>query len=105
MKFSETDERQPDVAVFKNRPDKSQRFFPPGDFLILIEVVSQPTQAEDRIVKPLHYANAGVPEYWRVEQDPDDEDDAFVHKYQLKGKKYVATGVVRLKELERDAPK
>ena len=42
----------------------------PSDFLILIEVVSLSTQAQDRILKPLHYADAGVPEYWRVERDP-----------------------------------
>jgi Uma2 family endonuclease len=101
VKFSEIDERQPDVAVFKNRPDKNERFFPPSDFLILVEVVSPSTRAQDRILKPFHYADAGVPEYWRVERDPDDDDDAFVHRYRLSAEgAYVETGTVELSGLE-----
>lgn len=105
VKFSEDDERQPDVAVFRKPPDKNQRLFPPSDFLILIEVVSKSTQGQDRILKPLRYADAGIPQYWRVERDPDDDDDAFVHRYKLSAqeKKYVATDVVRLSELEKKA--
>ena len=107
VKFNEEDERQPDVAVFKNPPDKNQRFFPPSDFLILVEVVSKSTQGQDRILKPLHYAAAGIPEYWRAERDPDDDDDAFIHRYTLsvEGKKYVATDVVRLSDLEKGTVK
>jgi Uma2 family endonuclease len=101
------DERQPDVAVFKNPPDKSRRFFPPSDFLILVEVVSKSTQGQDRILKPLHYADAGIPEYWRVERDPDDDDNAFIHRHKLsaKGKKYVTTDVVTLIDLEKGSQK
>jgi Uma2 family endonuclease len=35
--------------------------------LVVVEVVSQSTTAIDRAVKPVMYAEAGIPVYWRVE--------------------------------------
>jgi Uma2 family endonuclease len=36
--------------------------------LAVVEVVSPPTVSIDRAVKPVMYAEAGIPVYWRVEQ-------------------------------------
>lgn len=99
--FSDDDMREPDVAVFKQRPSLERAFFPPQDFLILVEVVSKSSESMDRMVKPLHYARAGIPEYWRVERDPENIDDAFIHQHKLaEDGAYVETGVVRLSGLE-----
>ncbi|HEX6683769.1 MAG TPA: Uma2 family endonuclease [Candidatus Limnocylindrales bacterium] len=101
VKFSDNDERTPDVAVFKDEPNLKRAIFSPSDFLLLIEVVSKSSEAQDRILKPLHYAKAGIPEYWRVEEDPDSDRDALVHQYKLSAEgKYDKTAVVKLTELE-----
>ena len=102
--FSDNDMREPDVAVFKQRPGLERAFFPPQDFLMLVEVVSKSSEIMDRIVKPLHYANAGIPEYWRVERVLENIDDALIHQHKLSvDGAYVETGVVRLSELEAGA--
>jgi len=106
VKSSDTELREPDVAVLRNRPDKKRGVFPPEDFLIVVEVVSKSSETLDRVVKPLHYAKIGIPEYWRVEEDPDDDDDALIHQHKLSAEgAYVETGVVRLSDLEREATK
>lgn len=101
VKFSENDERTPDVAVFRSEPALERAVFPPGDFLILVEVVSKASEAQDRILKPLHYAGAGIPGFWRVERDPGDATDALIHQYDLSAQgTYVETAAVKLSELE-----
>jgi Uma2 family endonuclease len=106
VRFSENDERTPDVAVFRSAPDIERAVFPPSDFLILIEVVSKASEGQDRILKPLHYASAGIPEYWRVERDPGDANDALIHQYKLSDEgRYFQTRVTRLSELEREMPR
>lgn len=101
VRFGDDDKREPDIAVFKQRPVLERSSFPPQDFQILIEVVTKATEAQARILKPIHYARAGIPEYWRVERDPEDIDDALIHRHELSADgAYVETGVVRLSELE-----
>jgi len=98
--FSDNDMREPDVAVFKQKPGLERAFFPPQDFLILVEVVSKSSETMDRLAKPLHYAKAGVPEYWRVERIPENIDDALIHQHKLSAEgAYVEIGAVRLSEL------
>jgi Uma2 family endonuclease len=46
--------------------------------LIAVEVVSRGTRRRDRFEKPADYAAAGIPHYWRVEQDP-----VHVYAYEL----------------------
>ncbi len=50
------------------QPSASRRISPPG------------TRARDRILKPAAYAAAGIPYYWRIEQDP-----VHVYAYELDG--------------------
>lgn len=101
VKFGDDDMREPDVAVFKERPGFERAAFPPEDFLILVEVVSKASASPDRIVKPLDYAKAGIPQYWRVEILPNHPDDALIHQHKLSADgAYVETGVIRLSELE-----
>jgi Uma2 family endonuclease len=101
VRFSDIDSRVPDAAALKTVPDEEQAYFPPSNFLIVVEVVSKSSEEQDRFLKPIHYAKAGIPEYWRVEGLPEDIDDALIHQHKLSvDRAYVETGVVRLSELE-----
>lgn len=37
---------------------------------LVVEVVSPSTKTQDRVTKPVQYAEAGIPCYWRVETKP-----------------------------------
>jgi Uma2 family endonuclease len=72
---------------------------PPGeigydgpDVALVVEVVSPSSRSMDRVLKPMHYAAAGVPWYWRVETDQDVEviasqlaDGVYVERTRLVG--------------------
>ena len=53
----------------------------------------------DRETKFREYAGAGIPEYWIVDEVPDDPEDASVEMYRLKDGAYAQIRVVRLSEL------
>ncbi len=42
-----------------------------AEFALVVEVVSPNSRKTDRFFKPLEYAQAGVPAYWRLEPDPE----------------------------------
>ena len=87
---------EPDVLVFlleaNTGPD--QTWYKPEDVSLAVEVVSADSRERDREVKPRKYAAAGVPHFWRVEQD---EDKGFpvVYVYELDPatKSYGLTGI------------
>jgi Uma2 family endonuclease len=106
VESSKIDLRVPDVSALRIKPRRGQFRLPPSEFLIAVEVVSKSSQAQDRILKPLHYAEVGIPEYWRVEEDPDADWDALIYQCKLSDEgKYVEADVVKLSELESDSPK
>ncbi|NUT97785.1 MAG: Uma2 family endonuclease [Saccharothrix sp.] len=43
--------------------------FDADDVLLAVEIVSPGTGRTDRIVKPIEYADAGIPHYWLLELD------------------------------------
>jgi Uma2 family endonuclease len=61
---------EPDVLLLRSSVDGGRHFFPAEDVVIAIEVVSPHTRARDRFAKPAEYAAAGIPYFWRIEQDP-----------------------------------
>ena len=66
------DGRIPDLAVVR-RSAPSGRGVPayePQHLVLAVEVVSPSSRTNDRLVKPVRYAEAGIPSYWRVETDP-----------------------------------
>jgi Uma2 family endonuclease len=72
--------RNPDVLVVRKSSINLDSFsFQPIDVLLAVEVVSPGTQTADRRHKPLEYADAGIPFYWRVEPVP----ELVVHTYRL----------------------
>lgn len=61
---------EPDVLLLRSEANGARHFFPADQVVIAIEVVSPHTRARDRFAKPAEYAAAGIPFFWRVEQDP-----------------------------------
>ncbi len=61
---------EPDVLLRRAGGDGSRHFVPADQVVLVVEVVSAHTKRRDRISKPAEYAAAGIPYYWRIEQDP-----------------------------------
>ncbi|GHF56552.1 hypothetical protein GCM10010218_42360 [Streptomyces mashuensis] len=54
---------------------------PVANAKLAVEVVSPGSSVDDRVRKPVLYAEAGIPYYWRVERDCDDLPE--VHEFWL----------------------
>lgn len=108
LKLGTRSSRTLDVAVFVNdEVDEGRAYFAPDEIAIAVEIVSPSSEDDDREDKPRRYAEAGIPEYWRVER-ADDRKDAVIFTHKLacteSGKAaYVETGVTLLSELEATA--
>jgi hypothetical protein len=66
--------------------------------------VSDSSIDDDRFVKPHWYAQAGIPEFWRVEQGENEE--AVIHQHKIARTAdgvaaYVETGVTTLEALKK----
>ncbi|MFV2123696.1 Uma2 family endonuclease [Micromonospora sp. LOL_013] len=74
--------------------DPDCTFYTPDQVLLVVEVVSPESAHRDRTVKLRKYAEAGIPHYWRVE---DEGGSPVVHAYELDEptRSYVATGIHR----------
>ncbi len=85
---------EPDVIVVESRvvDDRRRTRFPVDAVRLAIEVVSPDSEARDRSSKPLKYARAKIPHFWRVE---DHDGRAVVYVYELEPATgvYVATGI------------
>lgn len=86
----------PDVIVVREdvlrHPDQTRL---PADAVVLaVEVVMPGSETRDRETKPLKYARAGIPHYWRVE---DEKGRVAIHVFELEPTSgaYVGTGVFR----------
>jgi Uma2 family endonuclease len=77
--------RAPDVTRFRAeaRPDSRDSQFAATDVDLVVEVVSPESRGRDRVTKPLEYAAAGIPEFWLVEEDAQDPDDAVINIFRL----------------------
>jgi Uma2 family endonuclease len=106
VKRSAKNTRIADVAVFHEPPaNEDQAFWHPDRLAVVVEVVSDSSEQDDRVLKPLWYAAAGIPAYWRVERAEDDQD-AVIFQYRLATTTageaaYVETGVTTVSALER----
>lgn len=59
--------RIPDVLVLRADVDRQAGTAEPPDVLLAVEVVSPGSVTTDRVTKPVEYANAGIPHFWRVD--------------------------------------
>ncbi|MFI6347607.1 Uma2 family endonuclease [Streptomyces sp. NPDC050560] len=85
---------EPDVVVATVAYDPDRTWYAPQDVAVVVEVVSEESADRDRSLKPFKYARAGIPHFWRVE---DESGRAAAHTYELDGmtRSYVATGIHR----------
>ncbi|HEY7271097.1 MAG TPA: Uma2 family endonuclease [Actinoplanes sp.] len=61
---------EPDVLLVDARVPDNNHFARADQVTLVVEVVSHGTKRRDRLEKPADYAAAGIPHFWRVEQDP-----------------------------------
>ncbi|MFB7460830.1 MULTISPECIES: Uma2 family endonuclease [unclassified Streptomyces] len=73
-----------------------QTRFRAEDVLLAVEVVSPDSESRDRTTKPQKYAAAGIPNFWRVEQNGT-TGGPVIHVYELDPmtKAYVHMGIHR----------
>ncbi|MDP4508103.1 Uma2 family endonuclease [Nonomuraea turcica] len=73
---------EPDVMVIRASGWKGwdQTYFRTRDVVLAIEIVSRDTRSRDRKRKPLLYAEAGIPHFWRAETET---GELIVHVYDL----------------------
>lgn len=85
---------EPDVVVASVSYDPDRTRFLPEEVALVVEVVSDESQERDRETKPFKYARAGIPHFWRVEEE---HGLPVVHSYELDEttRAYVATGIHR----------
>ncbi|NGN70198.1 Uma2 family endonuclease [Streptomyces sp. A7024] len=85
---------EPDVIVAKAEADTGpeQTKCAAADVLLAVEVVSPDSVERDRETKPLKYAKAGIPHFWRVESN---RGKPVVHVYALDAARdtYHLTGI------------
>ncbi|MFE4665123.1 Uma2 family endonuclease [Streptomyces sp. NPDC056734] len=76
--------------------DLDQCQFAARDVLLAVSVVSPQSEGRDRVTKPMKYAAAGVPHYWRIERDGV-TDQPIAHVYELDPltRSYVHMGLQR----------
>jgi Uma2 family endonuclease len=85
----------PDVVVFDVGHPLTERPIPGSAVLLVVEVVSKGSRREDRGSKPLAYAEAGIPYFWRVESPASGALAIAVHTFELDtaSNSYVEVGV------------
>ncbi|MCN9241313.1 Uma2 family endonuclease [Streptomyces sp. RY43-2] len=95
---------EPDVVVVHGEvvEDPTQTRFPAEAVVLAIEVVSEDSVSRDRETKPLKYARAKIPHYWRVENE---DGRAAVHAFELEPTTgaYVSVGIFR-ERMKVDVP-
>jgi len=74
--------RVPDVVVIP--PDWVRAQVPAAKVLIAVEVISPGSRRKDTLVKPMEYAEAGIPHYWVIDLEP----PATLIAYVLAGGRY-----------------
>lgn len=74
--------------------DPDRTFYTPDQVLLVVEVVSPESAHRDRTVKLRKYAETGIANYWRVEEE---EGAPVIHTYELDGptQLYAPTGIHR----------
>jgi Uma2 family endonuclease len=61
---------EPDALILHSPANLDHHFFQPEQVVVAVEIVSPGTKRRDRLEKPGLYAAAGIPHYWRIEQNP-----------------------------------
>ncbi|QUX23675.1 Uma2 family endonuclease [Nocardiopsis sp. MT53] len=102
--LAERQRPEPDVLVVRKEAFArlEQTWFPPEAVELVVEVVSPESVDRDRERKPQLYAKAGIPHFWRVEQEGD-EAVVYAHELDPARGEYGKPSIHR-KRLELSAP-
>ena len=65
-----SDTAEPDVLLIRRPVAEGNHYVTAEQVLLVVEVVSPGTKRRDRLEKPAEYAAAGIPHFWRIEQNP-----------------------------------
>ncbi|WP_186768152.1 Uma2 family endonuclease [Streptomyces qinzhouensis] len=95
---------EPDLMVVPRSARKTRRqtWYDPEVLLLAVEITSPDSEERDREVKPLKYARAGIPHYWRVEHI-NDAPVVYVYELDPASRTYAVTGIHH-KQLKLDRP-
>jgi Uma2 family endonuclease len=93
IRLDDQNRPEPDLLATTAPYTANRTFYTPDTVLLVVEVVSAESAHRDRTVKLRKYAEAGIANYWRIE----DEGLPVVHAYELDGptRSYVPTGIHR----------
>jgi Uma2 family endonuclease len=69
LHFDRRNYREPDLVVY-DRAASARGRIEPQDVLLAVEIMSPSSVSSDRVSKPVQYAAAGIPHFWRLELDP-----------------------------------
>jgi Uma2 family endonuclease len=83
--------RIPDLIVWGKAP-AARIWLPVTDVLLVVEIVSPGSQDMDTAIKRNEYAAAGIPQYWLVDQDP----EQTVTMYRLNSEDYAVRAIMPL---------
>ncbi|OKH81765.1 hypothetical protein EB75_14730 [Mycobacterium sp. ST-F2] len=76
----------PDLVVLKPDSARGVEWRESSDVALVIEIASRSTELVDRSLKVIKYAEAGIPNYWRIEGDGTVEVRALTDgQYVMKG--------------------
>ena len=94
IRLDERNRPEPDLIVTTAPYAADRTFYTPDTILLVVEVVSPESAHRDRTVKLRKYAEAGIANYWRVEEEG---EAPVVHTYELDGptRSYAPTGIYR----------
>ncbi|WP_239094763.1 Uma2 family endonuclease [Planotetraspora silvatica] len=84
----------PDVLVVtaEAAADDERTFYNPSEVRLVVEVVSPDSVDRDRKTKPQRYGEAGIPHFWRVEED-DGRPVVYVYEIDPATGHYGLTGI------------
>lgn len=94
IRLDQRNRPEPDLLVTTADYDGDRTWFAPDEVRLAVEVVSPESAHRDRTVKLRKYAEAGIPHYWRIEEE---NGAPVVHVYELDEPtaSYVPVGIFR----------
>ncbi|MEU1786884.1 Uma2 family endonuclease [Streptomyces sparsogenes] len=87
---------EPDLSVLRAEAvtaDANETGYDAADAVLVVEAVSQDSQARDRDRKPQLYARAGIPHFWLVEKGEGRRPVVQVFELNTVTRTYVPTGI------------
>jgi Uma2 family endonuclease len=84
----------PDVVVVTEAAadDQDRTYYLPDEVRLVVEVVSPESEDRDRLTKPQRYARAGIPHFWRVEEN-NGQPVVYVYELDPASMVYMITGI------------